>query len=172
MKQHRSAEELMAATMRKSHQTETEAMRTNTRDDVLDALAAAKRQDPADETQREPAGSGASRSDQAGNTGPGKSRPKAGRSRNDKRAPSPPASMSFADEHLHKTSVSFTQFHLQKLLDLEYHYRRQGLPGLSTNKLVMAAIAAAEIGPELDEAVRSVIASDKRTGRAAETPHD
>jgi len=171
MKQHRSAEELMAATMRKSHQIETEAMRTNTRDDVLGALAAAKRQDPPDETEGEPAGSGASGSDQGRDTGSGKSRPKTGRSRNAKRAPIP-ASMSFADEHLHKTSVSFTQFHLQKLLDLEYHYRRQGLPGLSTNKLVMAAIAAAQIGPELDEAVRSVIASDKRTGRAAENAHD
>ena len=74
--------------------------------------------------------------------------------------------MSLAGEDLHKTSVSFTHHHLQKLLDLEYHYRRKGIPGLGTNKLVMAIIGAIEIGPKLDAAVDAMVAHDRRTRRA------
>jgi hypothetical protein len=80
--------------------------------------------------------------------------------------------MSLAGEDLHKTSVSFTRHHLQKLLDLEYHYRRKGITGLGTNKLVMAIIGAIEIGPKLDAAVDLIVAQDRRTRRARGIKYD
>jgi hypothetical protein len=162
MKRKATAEGLLAATLRKSQ--ETDALRTDVRTGMLAALEATRQADA-------PSG-------KVEDIDPHSDQPEGGVALSTEEQCQLPARqkkkslqnldplMSLAGEGLHKTSVSFTRHHLQKLLDLEYHYRRKGIPGLGTNKLVMAIIDAIEIGPKLDAAVDLIVAQDRRTRRA------
>ena len=166
MKRKTTAEDLVAATFRKSQ--ETEALRTDARTGMLEAIQVTKVSDASPEKIEDSDPPPVA-------TKPGQVAPAVNLSTEEQHQPrtrqkknlqiSDPL-MSLAGEDLHKTSVSFTHHHLQKLLDLEYHYRRKGIPGLGTNKLVMAIIGAIEIGPKLDAAVDAMVAHDRRTRRA------
>jgi hypothetical protein len=153
MKRKATAEDLVAATLRKSQ--ETDALRTDARTGMLAALQATKRSDAATNPDQTEGPVTLSTEEQ-----------RQPRTRQKKSLQIFDPLMSLAGEDLHKTSVSFTRHHLQKLLDLEYHYRRKGIPGLGTNKLVMAIIGAIEIGPKLDASVDVIVAQDRRTRRA------
>jgi hypothetical protein len=153
MKRKATAEDLVAATLRKSQ--ETDALRTDARTGMLAALQATKRSDAATNPDQTEGRVTLSTEEQ-----------RQPRTRQKKSLQIFDPLMSLAGEDLHKTSVSFTRHHLQKLLDLEYHYRRKGIPGLGTNKLVMAIIGAIEIGPKLDASVDVIVAQDRRTRRA------
>jgi hypothetical protein len=166
MKRKATAEDLLAATLRKSQ--ETDALRTDARAGMLAALQATQRSDASSgkvEDANSP--SAATNLDQTEDgVADSAEEPRQPLARRKKSLQTFDPLMSLAGEDLHKTSVSFTRRHLEKLLDLEYHYRRKGIPGLGTNKLVMAIIGAIEIGPKLDAAVDLIVAQDRRTRRA------
>jgi hypothetical protein len=166
MKRKTTAEDLLAATLRKSQ--ETDALRTDARTGMLAALQATKRSDASpgnvENTDQPPAATNPDQTE--GGVALSTEEHHQPRARQKKSLQILDPLMSLAGEDLHKTSVSFTRHHLQKLLDLEYHYRRKGIPGLGTNKLVMAIIGAIEIGPKLDAAVDMIVAQDRRTRRA------
>jgi hypothetical protein len=167
MKRKATAEDLVAATLRKNQ--ETDALRTDARTGMLAALQATKRSDPSPEKveNADPPPVAAITPEQTeGGVALSTEEQRQPRARQKKNLQILDPLMSLAGEDLHKTSVSFTHRHLQKLLDLEYHYRRKGIPGLGTNKLVMAIIGAIEIGPKLDAAVDVIVAQDRRTRRA------
>ena len=167
MKRKATAEDLVAATLRKSQ--ETDALRTDARTGMLAALQATKRSDPSPGSveNADPPPAAATNPEQTeGGVALSTEEQRQPRARQKKNLQILDPLMSLAGEDLHKTSVSFTRHHLQKLLDLEYHYRRKGIPGLGTNKLVMAIIGAIEIGPNLDAAVDVIVAQDRRTRRA------
>jgi hypothetical protein len=167
MKRKATAEDLVAATLRKSQ--ETDALRTDARTGMLAALQATKRSDasPGNVENTDPPPPASTNPDQTeGRVALSTEEHRQPRTRQKKSLQIFDPLMSLAGEDLHKTSVSFTRHHLQKLLDLEYHYRRKGIPGLGTNKLVMAIIGAIEIGPKLDAAVDVIVAQDRRTRRA------
>jgi hypothetical protein len=166
MKRKATAEDLLAATLRKSHETDT--LRTDARTGMLAALEATKRSDAspgkAEDADPRPAATNPNQTEDGVALSTEEERQPRARQKKSLQILDP--LMSLAGEDLHKTSVSFTRHHLQKLLDLEYHYRRKGIPGLGTNKLVMAIIGAIEIGPKLDAAVDLIVAQDRRTRRA------
>jgi hypothetical protein len=166
MKRKATAEDLLAATLRKSQ--ETDALRTDARTGMLAALEATKRSDVSpgkvEDADSLPAATNSGQTE--GGVAVSAEEQRQPRARQKKSLQTLDPLMSLAGEDLHKTSVSFTHHHLQKLLDIEYHYRRKGIPGLGTNKLVMAIIGAIEIGPKLDAAVDAIVAQDRRTRRA------
>jgi len=166
MRRKPTAEDLLAATLRKSQETDT--LRTDARTGMLAALEATKRSDAspgkAEDADPRPAATNPNQTEDGVALSTEEERQPRARQKKSLQILDP--LMSLAGEDLHKTSVSFTRHHLQKLLDLEYHYRRKGIPGLGTNKLVMAIIGAIEIGPKLDAAVDLIVAQDRRTRRA------
>jgi hypothetical protein len=165
MKRKATAEDLLAATLRKSQ--ETDALRTDARAGMLAALQATHRSDASGKVEDANSPSAAANPDQTeGGMADSAEELRQPLARRKKSLQTFDPLMSLAGEDLHKTSVSFTRHHLEKLLDLEYHYRRKGIPGLGTNKLVMAIIGAIEIGPKLDAAVDLIVAQDRRTRRA------
>jgi hypothetical protein len=166
MKRKATAEDLVAATLRKSE--ETDALRTDARTGMLAALQATKRSDPSPRNveNADPSPAATNPEQTEGGVALSTEKQRQSHARQKKNLQIRDPLMSLAGEDLHKTSVSFTHHHLQKLLDLEYHYRRKGIPGLGTNKLVMAIIGAIEVGPKLDAAVDVIVAQDRRTRRA------
>jgi hypothetical protein len=166
MKRKTTAEDLLAATFRKSQ--ETDALRTDARTGILEAIQATNVSDASpgkiEDADPPPAATIPDQMDAGVDLSTEEQHQPRARQKKSLEIPNP--LMSLAGEDLHKTSVSFTHHHLQKLLDLEYHYRRKGIPGLGTNKLVMAIIGAIEIGPKLDAAVDTMVAHDRRTRRA------
>ena len=166
MRRKPTAEDLLAATLRKNQETDT--LRTDARTGMLAALEATKRSDasPGKAEDADPRPAATNPNQTEGGVALSTEEERQPRARQKKSLQILDPLMSLAGEDLHKTSVSFTRHHLQKLLDLEYHYRRKGIPGLGTNKLVMAIIGAIEIGPKLDAAVDLIVAQDRRTRRA------
>ncbi len=162
MKRKATAEDLLAATLRKSQ--ETDALRTDARTGMLAALEATKRSDVSpgkvEDADSLPAATNSGQTE--GGVAASAEEQRQPRARQKKSLQTLDPLMSLAGEDLHKTSVSFTHHHLQKLLDLEYHYRRKGIPGLGTNKLVMAIIGAIEIGPKTGARGARAASSPKR----------